>query len=98
MSAIALDCSVSEDILYMAMELSTNKWGLAFSTGAARDPRIREVPARDVSRAADNRPVSPDWSAHLSTAAAPAAIRESPKFGGPSKRMKEIGIVKVFIR
>ena len=48
MSATALDCSVSGDVLYMAMDLSTKKWGLAFSTGAAHDPRIREVPARDL--------------------------------------------------
>ena len=48
MSATALDCNVSGDVLYMAMELSTKKWVLAFSTGAARDPRIREVLARDV--------------------------------------------------
>jgi transposase len=32
----------------MAMELSTQKWVLAFSTGPARDPRIREVFARDI--------------------------------------------------
>ena len=48
MSATTLDCNVSGDVLYMALELSTKKWVLAFSTGAARDPRIREVSARDV--------------------------------------------------
>jgi transposase len=31
----------------MAMELSTEKWVLAFSTGVARPPRIRELFARD---------------------------------------------------
>jgi transposase len=31
----------------MAMELSTEKWVLAFSTGVARPPRIREIFARD---------------------------------------------------
>jgi transposase len=31
----------------MAMELATKKWVIAFSTGVARDPRVREVAARD---------------------------------------------------
>ena len=48
MSATTLHCNTSESVFYMVMELSTKKWGLAFSTGAARDPRIREVRARDV--------------------------------------------------
>ena len=48
MSATTLHCNISQNVLYMAMELSTKKWVLAFSTGAARDPRIREVWARDI--------------------------------------------------
>ncbi len=49
MSATTLDCNLSQNVLYMAMELSSQKWVLAFSTGAARDPRMREVVARDVT-------------------------------------------------
>ena len=48
MSATTLDCNSSQDVLYMAMELSTGKWMLAFSTGPGRDPRLREVRARDI--------------------------------------------------
>jgi len=48
MSATRLHCKVCENVVYMAMELSTKKWVLAFSTGIARDPRIREVQARDM--------------------------------------------------
>ena len=48
MSATASDYNSSQNVLYMAMELSTEKWLLAFSTGVARDPRIREVAARDI--------------------------------------------------
>ncbi len=49
MSATTLDCNLSQNALYIAMELSSQKWVLAFSTGAARDPRMREVVARDVT-------------------------------------------------
>jgi len=48
MSATTVDCNTSGSVLYMAMELSCKKWVLAFSTGAARDPRIREIKARDI--------------------------------------------------
>lgn len=42
------DCSTSEVVLYMAMELSENIWKLGFSTGMAQKPRRRDMPARDV--------------------------------------------------
>jgi len=48
MSATTSHCNISQKVLYMAMELSTKKWMLAFSTGPARDPRIREVSACDI--------------------------------------------------
>ena len=48
MSATTLNCIDLRNVLYLAMELSTGKWVLAFSTGAARDPRIREINARDI--------------------------------------------------
>ena len=37
------DCS--SQVLYLAIELSNSKWKLAFSDGAGRKPRRREVPA-----------------------------------------------------
>ena len=40
--------STSDAVLYMAMELSENTWKLAFSTGQAQKPRLREITARDV--------------------------------------------------
>lgn len=49
MSATLLNCNSSQDVLYLAMELSTKNWVLAFSTGAARDPRIRQVAAQDIA-------------------------------------------------
>ena len=48
MSATKSDCNASQEVLYMAMELSASKWVLGFSTGPARDPRIREIFARDM--------------------------------------------------
>lgn len=47
MSATAIHCTDTPQRLHMAMELSTNRWVLAFSTGVACDPRIRQVFARD---------------------------------------------------
>lgn len=46
MSATETQYSHGPQVLYMAMELSANKWLIAFSSGIARDPRVREVPAR----------------------------------------------------
>ncbi len=40
--------STLETVLYMALELSENKWKLAFATGAAQNSRLREITARDV--------------------------------------------------
>lgn len=47
MSATTVHCNQSQQTLHMAMELATKKWVIAFSTGVARDPRVREVAARD---------------------------------------------------
>lgn len=49
MSATTSQCNASDNVLYFSMELSVNKWVLAFSTGAARDPRIREIVSRGMS-------------------------------------------------
>ena len=38
----------TEKTLYMAMELSQDKWKLGFSTGMGREPRLRNVEARDL--------------------------------------------------
>lgn len=48
MSATRIDCNLSQQTLYMSMELSSKNWVIAFSTGVARDPRVREVTARDL--------------------------------------------------
>lgn len=40
--------STLETVLYVALELSEKKWKLAFGTGAAQQPRRREIPARDL--------------------------------------------------
>lgn len=34
--------------LYLALELSSRSWKLAFSTGPGQSPRLRTVPARDL--------------------------------------------------
>ena len=47
MSATTVHCNESQQALHMAMELSAKNWVIAFSTGVARDPRVREVAARD---------------------------------------------------
>ena len=39
--------------LYLAFELSQDKWLLAFATGAAQKPRFRSVPARDLVKLQD---------------------------------------------
>src|SRR5262245_38609438 len=39
--------------LYVALELSQDKWHLAFATQAAEKPRFRAIPARDLGRLAD---------------------------------------------
>ncbi len=49
MSATTVHCNDSQQVLYMAMELSSKKWVIAFSSGGARDPRVREVAARDLT-------------------------------------------------
>lgn len=48
MSATETQYSNVRQVLYIAMELSANKWVMAFSSGVARDPRVREVAARDL--------------------------------------------------
>ena len=39
--------SLTEPVLYMAMELGEKAWKLAFAQGMAQKPRIRELPARE---------------------------------------------------
>src|SRR5579864_5534035 len=39
--------------LYVALELGQDKWHLAFATQAAKKPRFRVIPARDLGRLAD---------------------------------------------
>ena len=39
--------------LYVALELGQDKWHLACATQAAEKPRFRALPARDLSRLAD---------------------------------------------
>jgi transposase len=43
----------STPTLYLALELSQDKWLLACATQAAEKPRLRSVPARDLGRLAD---------------------------------------------
>src|SRR3954454_20331379 len=38
------------NILYIAFELASDKWLLAFATQAAEKPRFRQMPARDLAR------------------------------------------------
>src|SRR6266545_474614 len=40
------------DTLYLAFDLGNRMWKLAFTIGAAQPPRIRTIPARDLSRLA----------------------------------------------
>lgn len=35
-------------VLYLAFELSQKKWKLGFTVGFGQDPRIRDIPARDI--------------------------------------------------
>lgn len=44
----AQECIAAEPTLYLAFELGSTKWTLAFSTSRAQPPRIRSVPAGDL--------------------------------------------------
>ena len=45
----AQECIAAEPTLYLAFELGSTKWTLAFSTSRAQRPRIRSVAAGDVT-------------------------------------------------
>ena len=36
-------------VLYLALELGWNSWKLAFTTGLGQSPRLRTIPARDLT-------------------------------------------------
>jgi hypothetical protein len=42
------DCTAQGPVLYMALELSEKTWKLGFTTGRGQEPRLRDVPSRDV--------------------------------------------------
>ena len=39
-----------QPVLYLALELGWDSWKLAFASGLASPPRLRQIPARDVTR------------------------------------------------
>jgi transposase len=45
----AAECSAAQATLYLAFELGSTKWTLAFSTSRAQPPRVRTVTAGDLS-------------------------------------------------
>lgn len=42
------NCTQSESVLYLAFELSGDKWKLGFTIGHGQDPRIRTITGRDL--------------------------------------------------
>src|SRR5574340_936890 len=40
------DCTQTQTVLHVALELGDAKWKLAFTTGLGQSPREREIPAR----------------------------------------------------
>ena len=43
------DCTKSQAVLHMALELSEKTWKLGFATGLGQEPRLRDMPARAVA-------------------------------------------------
>ena len=43
------DCTKSQAVLHMALELSEKTWKLGFATGLGQEPRLRDIPARAVA-------------------------------------------------
>src|SRR5215475_439117 len=39
-----------QPVLYLALELGWDSWKLAFASGPGSAPRLRQIPARDVTR------------------------------------------------
>lgn len=48
-----MNTTTTTKALYVALELGQDKWLLAFATEAAEKPRLRSMPARDLTRLAD---------------------------------------------
>ena len=44
-----MECSVAELTLYLAFELGSSKWTLAFTARRGQRPRIRTIPAGDLT-------------------------------------------------
>lgn len=44
------NCNESESVLYVAIELSGEKWKLGFTIGPGQNPRVRTVAARDLNQ------------------------------------------------
>ncbi|MHB1038644.1 MAG: IS110 family RNA-guided transposase [Pirellulales bacterium] len=43
------DCTQTQTVLHLALELGDAKWKLAFTTGLGRKPRQRDIPARETA-------------------------------------------------